>query len=627
MRSKERNDPRDKPSGTKSLGLAGWIVGILAKPPGSTARYSWSDARHDLIAGLTVAAIAVPQAMAYALIAGIDPIYGLYSAIVVTAVASVFGSSSHLINGPTNAISLVTFSALAFVAAKPEDAFEATFLLAVMAGGIQILVAVFRLGDLTRYISESVVIGFMAGAGFLIALTQVGNLLGLKDQGTGHQHVLLRFWKTLTEGGTVNWRALAIGLVTALLIILLRKVTRKFHLPRFDMLLALGIAGIAAATLGWSQAAGNGHSAIAVVGEIRAAASMNNWGWPGFHVPQFPLAWIRELSGSSLAVACLGLLEALSIAKAISHQTRQPLDYNRQCLAEGLGNLCGGFFQCLPGSGSLTRSAINFQAGAVTRFSGVFAAGAVALVVCLFGPLAKFIPKASLAGILLVTAAGLIDHKRIGHAVRASRFDALLVLATALSAVLIGVEFSILIGVGLSIVMFVPRAARLQASELTVGADRVIRDRLPTDTCCTRMVLLDLEGEFFFGAEPELDRYFDGLRERADLRVIVLRVKRTRNPDIVCMESLHHFILEMQAKGVTVMLCGVRTDFHQTMQNLRFQDFLPADRVFLEDSARLGSATLAAVRHAYDLLGNDLCEHCPRRTPPEPANGTFYYQI
>ena len=331
--------------------------------------------------------------------------------------------------------------------------------------------------------------------------------------------------------------------------------------------------------------------------------------------------------GSALAVACLGLLEALSIAKAISFQTRQPLDYNRQCLAEGLANVCGGFFQCLPGSGSLTRSAINFQAGAMTRWSGVFAAAAVALVVCVFGPLAQFLPKAALAGILLVTAAGLIDQRRIRHAVRASRFDALLVIATALSAVLIGVEFSILIGVGLSILMFVPRAARLKAAELTIGADRVIRDRQPNDPCCTRMVLLDLEGEFFFGAAPELDRYFDDLRERAGLRAIVLRVKRTRNPDIVCMERLQHFIVEMQAKGVTVLLCGVRPDFAQAMHNLRFQDFLSNDCVFLEDAAHVGSATLAAVRRAYDLLGDDLCPHCPRRTPPEPANGAFYYQI
>jgi len=577
-----------------------------------------------MVAGLTVAAIAVPQAMAYALIAGIEPRFGLYSAIVVTAVASIFGSSAHLMNGPTNAISLVTFSALAFVAANPQDAVQATFLLAVMAGGIQILVAVFRLGDLTRYISESVVIGFMAGAGFLIALSQVGNLLGLKEQGTGDKHILVRLWLTLTQAAAINPRALAIGLGTALLVLILRKITRKYRLPRIDMLLALGIAATVAALLGWSQASGDAGPAVDVIGSIPP-------GFPDFQVPLFRHAWmngwIQKMSGSALAVACLGLLEALSIAKAISYQSHQTLDYNRQCLAEGLANLCGGFFQCLPGSGSLTRSAINYQAGAATRWSGVFSAGAVALVVCLFGRLAQFLPKAALAGILLVTAAGLIDQRRIRHAIGASRFDALLVLTTALSALLIGVEFSILIGVGLSILMFVPRAARLQASELTISADRVIRDRQPGDACCTRMVLLDLEGEFFFGAAPELDRYFDGLRQRSDLRVIVLRVKRTRNPDIVCMERLQHFIVEMQAKGLTVLLCGVRPAFAQVMRNLRFQDFLPAQCVFMEDAALLGSATLAAVRHAYDLLGDDLCAHCPRRTPPEPNNEAFYYQI
>src|SRR5580704_5672702 len=175
--------------------------------------YSWSKARADLLAGATVAAISLPQAMAYALIAGVDPRFGLYSAIVVTAIASLFGSSSHLINGPSNAISLVVFSALAFFDPDARaDAYEAMFLLGIMVGCIQIFVAVFKLGDLTRYISEAVVIGFMAGAGFLVALGQVGNLLGIKDRGTGHQHVLHRFWNTITEGGPVNWHAFGIGL-------------------------------------------------------------------------------------------------------------------------------------------------------------------------------------------------------------------------------------------------------------------------------------------------------------------------------------------------------------------------------------------------------------------------------
>lgn len=585
--------------------------------------YGWISARKDIVAGLTVAAISLPQAMAYAQIAGVEPRFGLYSAIVVTAVASIFGSSAHLINGPTNAISLVVFSALAFVSSQGEAATaEALFFLAVLVGIIQILIAVFKLGDLTRYISESVVIGFMAGAGFLVALTQAGNLLGLHDQGNGHQHVLYRLWLTITMGGPVNLRALGIALGTAVLVLVLRRFTRKYRLPRIDMLVALTLAAIVASALGWSQVDANGHATVAVVGAVPRDL-------PSFHMPTFRRDWLQPMAGSALAIACLGLLEAVAIAKSIATQTRERLDYNRQCLAEGLANLCGGFFQCLPGSGSLTRSAINFQAGALTRWSGVFAAAAVAVVVLLFAPLAHFIPRSALAGILLVTAAGLIDVRRINCALRASRYDALLVLTTAFSAVFIGVEFSILIGVALSILMFVPRAARLKATELTVGADRVIRDRLPADPCCTKMVVLDLEGEFFFGAAPELDRYLADLRERtkAGLRMIVLRVKRTRNPDIVCMERLQHFTLEMRQQGRVVLLCGVRPEFAQAMKNLNFENWLPAEHVFLENAAVQGSATLSAVRHAYELLGDDLCDNCPRRTSLERADGPFYYMI
>ncbi len=169
--------------------------------------YTSKQFHGDVVAGATVAAIAVPQAMAYAMIAGVDPRYGLYSAIVVTAVASIFGSSSHLINGPTNAISLVVFSALSFL--DPEQrpsAFEAMCLLAILSGAIQIVIALMRLGDLTRYISESVVLGFMAGAGTLIALSQIGNLLGISDKGGGHQHLLYRLYLTLTTGGAIKPR-------------------------------------------------------------------------------------------------------------------------------------------------------------------------------------------------------------------------------------------------------------------------------------------------------------------------------------------------------------------------------------------------------------------------------------
>src|SRR6202167_2888462 len=577
--------------------------------------YSWSKARKDLLAGATVAAISLPQAMAYALIAGIDPRFGLYSAIVVTLVASIFGSSSHLINGPTNAISLVVFSALAFISPDaPFDVYQATFLLAIMIGTIQILIAIFKLGDLTRYISESVVIGFMAGAGALVGLSQLGNLTGLRDRGTGEQHVLYRIWLTLT-GGQVNPRALGIGLGTMVLVVILRKLARKYHLPQIDMLVALIAAALVAAWFGWSRPGLDGKTLVSVVGSVPRSLPLP-------HVPQIKFWWVKELSGSALAISFLGLLEALAIAKSIASYTRQGLDYNRQCLAEGLANLTGGFFQCLPGSGSLTRSAINFQAGAVSRFSGVLAASTVALVVLALAPFARYIPKAALAGLLLVTAVRLVDWKRLSYAMRASRYDAGLVLVTALSAVLISVEFSILIGVALSILLFVPRAALLRWSELVVSNERVVRERLPEDPPCTAMLLYDLEGELFFGAAPELGRCFDHLKQRTEhenIRYIVLRLKRTRNPDMVSLERFDHFLHDMQSHGVTVLLCGVRPAFLKAMGNLRFHDWLPADRVFPEEEEKY-SATLKAVRHVYELLEDNPCDHCTQaefaRTEP-----------
>jgi len=252
----------------------------------------------------------------------------------------------------------------------------------------------------------------------------------------------------------------------------------------------------------------------------------------------------------------------------------------------------------------------------------------VALVVVLLARWARFIPRSALAGILLVTAAGLFDRRRLSYALRASRYDASLILATACAAVFISVEFSILIGTALSILLYVPRAARLHATELAVSSDRVVRDRLPTDPPCTRMVLFDLEGELFFGAAPDLDRCLDELKKKlkSGARIVVLRLKRTRNPDVVCMERIQLFLQEMLQEKVTVLLCGVRQDFAQSMKNLRFHDWLPADCVFLEDSAG-DSSTLAAVRRAYELLGNDVCAACPRGPENGSDKGEFYYMI
>ncbi len=585
--------------------------------------YSWSKGRADLLAALTVSAIALPQGIAYALIAGVDPRFGLYSAIFITAIASIFGSSSHLINGPTSAISLVVFSALAFI--EPDarlDAYEAMFLLGIMVGIIQIGIAVFKLGDLTRYISESVILGFMTGAAVLLVVGQVGNAFGLRDKGTAHDQIYYRLWLTLT-GGSPNYKAVAITLVTIVLAVALRKVVRKYRLPQFDMLVVLIVVSFVAYLLGWTIPGIGDKTAVAVSGSVPASLPLP-------HIPEIKFAWITQLSSSALAIAFLGLLEALAIAKSIASETGQVLDYNRQCLAEGIGNLSGGFLQCLPGSGSLTRSAINYQSGGRTRFSGILAALGIVVAVLALAPLTRYIPKPALAGLLIITGARLIDLKRLRYTFGGSTFDASLVVITTFTALFVGIEYSILTGVALSILLFVPRAAKLKASELVVDSEGIVRERLTNDPPCTSIIIFDLEGEIFFGAAPDLDRYLDELKERAKgsgIRFIVLRLKRVRNPDIVCIERLEHFLHDAQKLGITVLLAGVRPELAQTFSKLGFEKWLPKDRIFLEKhDDDTDSATLKAVRHAYELLGDDAytCEHCASIQGNKSRNALYY---
>ncbi|ORW30053.1 sulfate transporter [Mycobacterium paraense] len=587
--------------------------------------YDTTKARRDVVAGLTVAAVSLPQSITYALVAGVDPKFGVYSAIVVTFVAAIFGSSSHLINGPTSAISLLVFSSLAFL--DPENRtvlFDALFLLGVLVGAFQILIAVFKLGDLTRYISESVIIGFLVAAALLIALGQLGNALGVKDKGTGRMPVLKRTYLTLFEGDAVNYRALVLTVTTVALAVGLRWLVKRYGLPQLDLLAVLIIAAVIAYVAGWSTANSGGNTAVALTAKISQSL-------PTPHIPDVQLGVLGQLSEGALAIAFIGLIEALSIAKAIAHQSGQRIDYNRQILAEGLANLTGGFFQSVPGSGSMSRSPINFQAGAASRFSGVVASAGVAVVVLLFAPLLHYMPKAALAGLLLITAARLIDYKRLFYMLKASRYDAGLVIVTALTGVLVDLDTAVLLGVALSILLFVPRAAKLKAKELIVTPERVVRERVAGDPVDPSTIIYDLEGELFFGAAPELDRYLDALRDRVKrdgISFVVLRLKRVRHPDAVVVERIEQFLREETARGVTVLLAGVQPDMWTVLKNVGLEKWFSGEHVFPEEDEEF-SATLKAVRYAHAQLGIDE----PREPLPAAAvsgNGDrqrYYYLV
>ncbi len=602
--------PAQRSSSALRHGLEDWLFRTVPAFD-SLRRYRAADARADFLAGLTVAAVAVPQAMAYAMVAGLPAEYGLYTAIVMTAVGALFDSSRQLINGPTNAISIALLSVIAAVPAEAKP--QAAILLAFLIGAIQLGITLLRLGDLTRYISHSVIVGFTLGAGSLLVLDQIKNLLGLRAMGGVHDHFLARLWLTLSQGGSVHLETAAIGLGSIAAVLALRWLKRLLRQPLIPDLLLVVI--LMAGLVDWLDLDARG---VAVVGAIPATL-------PAFAWPALPPEQIRDFASGALAIALLGLLEAIAMAKAIAALTRQKLDMNQQCLSEGLANLTGSLFQCMPGSGSLTRSAINQQAGAVTQWSGVVSAGAVALIMLAFAPYARLIPRAALAGILILSAWKMVDWHRLRYHLEATRFDRAIVGATAFSAVAISIEFCVLIGVMMSFLLAVPRAGRMLLTEFAITPEGRIHERLPEDEACGHILIFGLEGEMFFGATAALEQHFAaiGARVTPETQVVVLRVKRARSPDAVGLALLEGFLESLKARGVHVLLCGVRPEFAAKMRKTGLIERL-GERVFLEQPVRQTS-TLLAIRHAYRIL-SARCAHCPRREG-DPGDAELYFQV
>jgi sulfate permease, SulP family len=581
----------------------------------SARDYSLRDLGSDVVAGLTVAAVAVPQAMAYAQIAGLPPQYGLYTAIVMTAVGALLDSSKQLINGPTNAISIAVLSAL--VGFGEADRIPAAIVLAMMVGAIQLGIALLRLGDLTRYVSHAVIVGFTVGAAILLVLDQLKNLLGLSAAGSGEDHFVKRFFLTLAHVDQTNRAALLTGVGTIAIALALRWINFRWRIRMPELLLSLMCT--TSAVWYWTLEA----QGVKVVGTIPAAL-------PAFEVPQVTLSTVHQLASGSLAIAMLGLLEAIAMAKAIAAQTRQKLDINQQVLSEGMANLTGSLFQCFPGSGSLTRSSINQQAGGRTQWSGVFAALAVGMTVVLFAPYGYYIPKAGLAGILILSAWRLVDRAQLVYYLRTTRFDAWIVALTAISAVAVSVEFCVLIGVFMSFILYVPQAARVRLTELVLTPERVIRERMASDVPCRRLRIFSLEGELFFGATPELEEHLETIEQTAEegVRVIVLRLKRVRNADAPCMSVLDRFIIRMQEAQVRVLLCGVRPDLMKVLHSSGLMRRLGPQGVFVfEETGKFWTSTLEAVQAAYEFLGDDVCETCPRHAESLNKQDGWYYLI
>ncbi len=441
--------------------------------------------RADALAGLTGAVVVLPQGVAFATIAGMPPEYGLYAAMVPAVVAALFGSSRLLVSGPTTAASVVLFSTLSAMAAPGSATYVYYALtLTFMVGVTQLVMGLARLGHLVNFISHSVIVGFTAGAALLIAASQTKHFLGIDlPSGLHVYQVLVGVYQQVAQ---INWMTTLVGVITVAAGILGKRYFKQVPY----MLTAIVAGTLTALALNRFLDAD-----VALVGVSPAAL-------PPLSTPSFDFLTWQQLAPAALAVTLFALTEAVSIARSLAARTGDLVDGNQEFIGQGLSNIAGSFFSGYVATGSFNRSAVNYEAGARTPLASIFASLMLVAVLLAVAPALAYMPKAAMAGVLYLVAIGLVDVHHIKVIVRASRSDAAVLGATFAATLLLELDFAIMLGVMLSLVIYLNRASRPRVL-VRVPDPRQPKRRFNTDASlpeCPQMKLIRIDGALFFGA-------------------------------------------------------------------------------------------------------------------------------
>ncbi|AXJ07917.1 sodium-independent anion transporter [Pseudomonas fluorescens] len=464
-------------------------------------RQTRASVGRDLVVGLSGAILALPQSIAYALIAGLPPEYGLYAAIVPVLIACLWGSSWHLICGPTAAISIVLFASVSPLAVPAsQDYITLILLLTFLAGIFQYLLGLLRFGALVNFVSHSVVLGFTLGAAVVIAIGQLPNLLGLDLPAKAT--ALASLMDLLRHLGAVDKPSLILGVATVMVGALLKQ-----WLPRWPTLLMTLVLGSLVVWL-WPAMFGHVQLVSAFVGRL-----------PPFSGLPLDMDLILRLLPSAVAVGMLGLVTSLSIARSISARSQQLLDANQEVRAQGLSNIVGAFFSGSLSAGSFTRSGLSYEAGACSPLAGVFSALWVALFAIFGAGLIAHIPIPAMAGSILLIAWGLVDHRAIRALLRVSRAEFVVMSLTCVATLLLELQTAIYAGVLASLFFYLKRTSQPRVQHWRDGEDDVLR----------------VGGSIFFGAS----HYLQVRLQRMHGARVVIEAQQINFIDYSGVEMLH----------------------------------------------------------------------------------------
>ncbi len=544
----------------------------------------------DLIAGLTGAVIVLPQGVAFATIAGLPPEYGLYTAMVTPIIAALFGSSHHLVSGPTTAISIVMFLAISNHAESGTPEFLSLALtLTFLTGVYQFAFGLAKLGSLINFVSHTVVIAFTAGAAILIATSQMKHITGIfVPKGESFLHT----WSDLINGiGEINFYLVMIALLTMISAILSKKI-----FPRSPYLLVGMIVGSLAA-----MAFGKFTNEIKLVGEIPASL-------PPFSVPDLSFSTVQSLAGEAFAVALLGLIEAVSISRAVATKSEQRVDSSQEFIGQGMSNLVGSFFSCYAGSGSFTRTGVNYEAGAKTPLSAIFAALFLVIIVLLVAPLTAYLPIAAMGGVILLVAYNLIDLPHIKETIEFSRSETGVLAATFFSTLFLELEFAIYIGVITSLVLFLAKTSTPNVPALSVDDNPNNSHRKFVELCninlpeCPQLKILRIDMSIYFGSINHIQKVFGKVEAKENIKHILIESSGINFIDLAGVEMLVSENKRLMKQGGGLYFVGLKPTVNEFAVKSHLIEKIGYDHFFETKSKAISSI--------YARLDQNKCAIC-----------------
>lgn len=532
-------------------------------------QYRRSDIRYDLLAGLTVAVMLIPQGMAYALLAGLPPVYGLYSGVVPLFIYAFLGTSRQLSVGPTALVSLLVLSGVSTLAEPQSPAFiRLAILTGFLAGAIQLLFGMLRLGFLINFLSQPVISGFTSAAAVIIALSQLQNLLGIDLERQNQIHLLIS--DLLPKIQDIHLPTFLLGLGGIALLVVQRRIRRSF--PGALVLVVLGIAVVRIFQLP--------DFGVAVVGEVPR-------GLPALGSPSFVWSDIQRVFPVAMTICIISFIESLAIARFIQAQHKgQKIKPNQELTALGVSKLIGSFFQAFPTTGSFTRSAINDQAGARSGLASVFAAFFLVVTLLFLTPLFSDLPNALLGSIIVVSVFGLVDIKRFRYLWRSDRTDFLTMSATFLVTLLLGIQVGILTGIMLSLAFMLYRNSKPHLAVLGKLPDtRHYRNvnRFAEAEQHDEILVVRFDAQLYFGNATYFADTLEALiaQEGQELNLLVLDASNIHEVDSSGIEALRSVLEFLSERSVMLFIAGAIGPVRDAMLRHEMVEEIGEDHFFL----------------------------------------------